>query len=178
MDVRRAIILLRGAILQTTGSWADLGAGEGTFTLALAELLGSGGRVYAVDRDARALSKLERRVTGLANVIPVVADFTDPVDLPGSAGVLDGLLFANSLHYSVHPERILERWVRKLRPGGQVVVVEYDRRAANPWVPYPIPPSRLETVAAEVKLSPPRVAATQPSAFSGDLYVAAMTWPG
>ena len=34
------------------GTWADIGAGEGAFTLALADLLGPGGRIVAVDRDA------------------------------------------------------------------------------------------------------------------------------
>lgn len=178
MDVRQARLLLQGAISATTGSWADLGSGEGTFTVALAELLDPASRIYAVDRDARSLSKLERRVTGHPNVIPVLADFGDSFDLPDFDGALEGLLFANSLHYSAHPGRIVERWVRRLRPAGQVIVVEYDRRAANPWVPYPISPSRLETIAAEAGLSPPTITATQPSAFSGDLYVAAMTRPG
>ena len=107
----------------------------------------------------------------------MLADFTHSLDLPDSDGPLDGLLLANSLHYTAHPERILEAWLHNLRPGGQMIVVEYDRRAANPWVPYPIPPSRLETVAAKVGLSQPTVTARQPSAFSGDLYVAVLTRP-
>ena len=177
MDVRRALLLLQGAIQETTGTWADLGCGEGTFTLALAELLGPAGRVYAMDRDPRALSMLRRRTSTHPGVVPVLADFSESFEPPDSEGPLDGLLFANSLHYMVHPERILEAWVHKLGPGGRVIIVEYDRRAANPWVPYPIPPARLETVAAEVGLTHPRVTAREPSAFSGDLYVAAMTRP-
>jgi SAM-dependent methyltransferase len=110
-------------------------------------------------------------------VIPVLADFSHSSHLPGHEGPLDGLLFANSLHFTAHPDRILEAWVHHLRPGGQLVVVEYDRRAANPWVPYPISPARLEKVAAGVGLSHPRVTATEPSAFSGTIYVAAMTRP-
>jgi len=42
------------------GVWADLGAGSGAFTLALAELLGPGGEVIAVDRDRGILRELER----------------------------------------------------------------------------------------------------------------------
>src|SRR5262245_12950400 len=56
--LRDAIALLRPAVSATRGTWADLGAGTGTFTLALAELLGPGGRVFAVDRDGRALAQL------------------------------------------------------------------------------------------------------------------------
>ena len=46
--------LLRAAV-EPGGTWADIGAGQGAFTLALADLLGPGGRIVAVDRDARAL---------------------------------------------------------------------------------------------------------------------------
>ena len=48
--------LLRGAV-EPGGTWADIGAGSGAFTLALADLLGPGGRIVAVDRDARALEE-------------------------------------------------------------------------------------------------------------------------
>ena len=50
--------LLRPAV-EPGGSWADIGAGEGAFTLALADLLGPGGRILAVDRD-RARSRRTR----------------------------------------------------------------------------------------------------------------------
>ena len=48
--------LLRAAV-EPGGTWADIGAGEGAFTLALADLLGPGGRIVAVDRDGRALAR-------------------------------------------------------------------------------------------------------------------------
>ena len=53
--------LLRAAV-EPGGTWADIGAGEGAFTLALADLLGPGGRIVAVDRDARALRANEAAV--------------------------------------------------------------------------------------------------------------------
>ena len=53
--------LLRPAV-EPGGTWADIGAGEGAFTLALADLLGPGGRIVAVDRDAHALRTNEDRV--------------------------------------------------------------------------------------------------------------------
>ena len=46
--------LIRAAV-EPGGTWADIGAGQGAFTLALADLLGPGGRIVAVDRDARVL---------------------------------------------------------------------------------------------------------------------------
>jgi len=157
------------------GTWADLGAGEGLFTRALAARLGPSGVVYAIDRDARALAVLRRHAEREALVVTTVAgDFTADVALPDvRAGELDGLLFANALHYVQDPAAVLARWMRWLTPGGRVVVVEYERRRANPWVPYPLPPERLHEAARAAGLSPPVVTATRPSAFGGDLYVAA-----
>lgn len=172
MKAEEAIRLIEGAIPRRGGIWADLGCGDGMFTLALAELLGPAGRIYAVDRDPRALARLRRRAANRAAVIAVQADFTQPITLPGYDGSLDGILFANALHFVARPESVLAEWVARLAPDGRAVFVEYDRRAANPWVPYPISPSRLEEAAAEAGLSRPAVTARQPSAFSGDLYAA------
>src|SRR5262249_10576104 len=139
-----AVTLLAGAIAERGGTWAELGAGEGTFTRALAELLGPESRIYAVDRDARAIAALRRWAERDApHVIPVQGDFTRSLELPGlGERALDGLLLANSLHYVREPDRLLARLASRLRPGGRVVLVEYDRRGANPWVPYPIPAAR------------------------------------
>jgi hypothetical protein len=53
------------------------------------------------------------------------------------------------------------------------VFVEYDRRAPSPWVPYPIPLKRLPALTAAAGLSPPLITTRRPSAFGGELYVAA-----
>jgi len=174
MDLRDAAALISDAVPQGAGLWADFGAGDGTFTRALGRVLGPGARIYAVDRDPAALAILERGVENDGvNVIPVATDFARPFDLPGLGGTrLDGMLFANALHFLPHPETVLARLATWLRPGGRVVLVEYDRRAASRWVPYPIPVARLPALAAAAGLSTPVVTATRPSAFGGVLYVA------
>ena len=48
------VALLREAVPQG-GLWADLGSGEGAFTLALADLIGAKGHLWSIDRDASAL---------------------------------------------------------------------------------------------------------------------------
>ena len=178
MDTRSAVRLIEGAVHGTGGVWADLGSGDGTFTLALSELLGPSSRIYAIDKDAGALSRLRDREPSQAHIILVTADFTRTLDLPPHDGMLDGILFANSLHFVQEQDRVLARWTARLRPEGRAVFVEYDRRSANRWVPYPIPPERLEKLTASTGLSVPVITATQPSAFSGSLYVAvAMAGP-
>jgi len=51
--------LLRDGVDAKGGQWADLGAGEGAFTLALADLLGPGAHIIAVDREAGSLGELD-----------------------------------------------------------------------------------------------------------------------
>ena len=174
MNTRDAAALLAGAEPERSGMWADLGAGEGTFTRALAELLGPDSTIYAVDRDAKAVAALERfALTARAKVIPVAADFTRPFELPGfRKKLLDGILLANALHFVRDADVVLARLAAIVKPGGRVVFVEYDRRAASRWVPYPIPVERLPALAASAGLSTPAFTASRPSAYSGDIYVA------
>ena len=174
MDQRDAVAFLGTAVPGTGGTWADFGAGDGTFTRAFSELLGDGSRIYAVDRDRSALASLEAWAREAhAPITTVAADFTAAFDLPGlERGRLDGLLIANALHYSAAPAAVLAELVAWIRPGGRVVLVEYDRRNANPWVPYPIAISRLAELTDAAELGPFTVAATRRSAFSGEMYVA------
>lgn len=175
MKPSEALELIASAVPRGPGTWADLGAGEGTFTRALIERLGPGSRVYAVDRDRRTRASLERwAVSSGAPVIPVVADFTGPFDLPDApVDGLDGVLLANALHFVRDAVPILVRIAERLRAGGQLVIVEYDRRGPNPWVPYPIDAQRLPGLLASAGFTPPIITARKRSAFGGDLYVAA-----
>jgi len=174
MNTREATELIRTAIPERGGTWADLGAGEGTFTRALVNLV-SPKRIYAVDNDARAMEELMRRSKSESTeVIPIVLDFTQLSDLRDlTGGNLDGMLLANSLHYVSDPEKVLPRLIALLRPRGRVVLVEYARRKASRWVPYPISVGRWKELAESAGLSAPVVTATRPSIFGGDLYVAA-----
>ena len=156
------------------GVWIDFGAGTGTFTRALANRLGPGSRVYAVDRDRRAVASLtgKRWMRGV-DVVPVLSDFTKPSPLPGlTAASVDGMLFANSLHFVAQPEVMLAGLVPLVRPNGSVVIIEYDGRRANRWVPHPIPSESLAAVLADAGLPAPAIVAGRPSAYGGSLYVA------
>lgn len=176
MNETETVDLIRDAVRGAGTTWADLGAGDGAFTLALAQLLGPAARIYAVDRDPGPLARLERRARReRLSVTTVRADFTQPFELPSlDANGLDGVLLANALHYVREPEPVLARIVASLRPGGRIVLIEYDRRGPNRWVPHPIPKARLSELAAPAGLTAPVITATRPSAYGGDLYVAVM----
>jgi len=168
-----AAALIRDAVTDVGGTWADLGAGAGTFTRALASLVGPSGTVYAVDRDAGELRQLAReaaRAPGAAPIRTVVADFTERLDLPR----LDGALLANSLHFVPYEAqgRVLTQVAALLGERGSLVVVEYERRAASRWVPYPISFASLGALVREAGLGEPVRLATRPSRYSGSIYSA------
>src|SRR4029079_1866133 len=126
MDPREAERLIAAAVPAEPGVWADFGAGDGAFTRALAARLGSGARVYAVDRDERALAVLRRdRVRGAGEVIGSRPALEKAVELPGLApATLDGFLLANTLHFLSDPPAALARLAAFLRPDVMAVCSE------------------------------------------------------
>jgi ubiquinone/menaquinone biosynthesis C-methylase UbiE len=109
-------------------TWADLGAGAGTFSLALSELLGPTGTVIAVDWDHRALRRIGTPPASWALIRTHHADFTQPLKLTN----LDGLLLANVLHFVARQEKVLRQLIAYLRPGGRVLFLEYDTEQVSP----------------------------------------------
>lgn len=161
------------------GVWADLGAGRGTFTAALAAILGSQGLVFAVDRDpaaVTALRELARRPDGeVAAIRALRGDFRRLDAVPQLTGVaLDGAVFANALHFVASPGSVLRDVAGRLSPGGRIVVIEYEGRSASPWVPHPLPPERLEETAAAAGLGRPRTTGRHPSRYRGSMYCAVL----
>jgi len=171
MNHADALALLSAAVGSVEGeTWADLGAGGGTFTRALAALVGPGGRVYAVDADPRAVASLARLPSDPASaaVIAMERDVSQPLGLPP----LDGIVMGNVLHFIAGAEQALAAIAGQLRPGGQLVLIEYENRAASRWVPHPVPFARFQALATGAGLSVPTRVATRPSAYGGELYVA------
>jgi ubiquinone/menaquinone biosynthesis C-methylase UbiE len=171
MDHRDHVRLIREGVLGGGKIWADLGSGEGAFTLALADLLGLSGSIHTVDRDNRAL---EVQVRALRNqfpsvsVTPLVADFTMPLELPQC----DGIVMANSLHFERDKLAVLRLIHGYLRPAGRLVLVEYDTDHGNPWVPFPLSFRSWATAAAEAGFRDTRRLASVPSRFLGSIYAA------
>jgi SAM-dependent methyltransferase len=153
--------------------WADLGSGAGAFTLALADLLGSGARIYSVDRDGAALAEQRRALQShfpSTAVRYLTADFTHSLDLPP----LDGVVMANSLHFVPYPDQpaMIRRVRSYLRPGGRLILVEYNADQGNPWVPYPLSYSKWARLARQNGFAETRLLARVPSRFLGEIYAA------
>ena len=179
MTPAEAVALIRDAVTKPGGTWADLGAGGGTFTQALATLLGPNGTVYAVDRDASSLRDVAQsagRSKLAAKISTIVGDFTQPLKLSH----LDGVVIANALHYVPYPEqsRVVDQIASMLAEDAPIVIIEYDRENANKWVPYPVSIATLEKLADDAGLSSPVILGKRPSQYGGDLYIAVVRVAG
>jgi ubiquinone/menaquinone biosynthesis C-methylase UbiE len=107
---------------------ADIGAGEGYYTVRLAERVGARGRVLAQDIDREALDRLAQRVLRerLDNVSVRLGTADDP-KLPENS--FDRVFMVHMYHEIEEPYAFLWRMRPALRQGGQVIVVDVDRPA-------------------------------------------------
>ena len=160
--------MLQPVGISSGGTWADLGSGSERFTLALAELLGENGTLYAIDRAPQNLVRFNLHNRAVAKISFRQADFTRPLGFSG----LSGILMANSLHYVRQPERLLRQLGQSVLAGARLVVVEYETSRANPWIPYPMPFKRLEALYKTAGLTAPRKVHARASSFGRTMYVA------
>lgn len=172
---RKARQLLQPAVADLGGTWADLGCGEGIFTLLLAEFLQPGSTIYAVDRNKQALGRLERKLDANpdAAIHLIHADFTRPLALPP----LDGLVMANSLHFVADKTPLLARLVQHLKPGGHLVLIEYNASRGNYAVPHPFDETQFIDLVTQAGLIEARIAAKAPSSFLGEMYTGVASTP-
>jgi SAM-dependent methyltransferase len=168
---RDHVALIAGGLDGAGPVWADLGSGDGAFTLALAELLGPVSRIYSVDRDRAALRRQESAMESAfpaTRVDTITADFSRELALPS----LDGVLMANSLHFQREKQGVLGLILAYLRPGGRLILVEYDTDQGNHWVPYPLSFTTWQRLATANGFEDTRLLATRPSRFLGRIFSA------
>lgn len=114
---------------------ADLGAGEGYYTVRLAERVGEDGRVLAQDIDPEALDRLGRRIERdrLENISIKLGDVDDPQLPPDS---FDRVFMVHMYHEVSEPYAFLWRLWPALNTGGQIIVVESDRPVGRHGLPH------------------------------------------
>ncbi|MGY6551971.1 MAG: class I SAM-dependent methyltransferase [Erythrobacter sp.] len=128
---------------------ADIGAGEGYYTVRLAEQVGIEGRVLAQDINREALERLGRRVERerLEN-ISIKLGSSDNPQLPDDS--FDRIFMVHMYHEVAEPYAFLWRMWPALTAGGQIIVVESDRPAERHGIPHALLFCEFEAVGYEL----------------------------
>lgn len=126
----RELYSARDAVLAAIGleegdAVADIGAGTGLYALMFADAVGASGRVYAEDIEPRFLDLINQRAedSGVDNITAVLGREND-VTLPENA--MDVVFIADTYHYFSDRETVMKSVYRALKPGGALVVIDYD----------------------------------------------------
>ena len=122
-DIVRAVGLRPGDIV------ADVGAGTGLFTELFAEQVGPNGTVYAVDIGPGMLKHIAERARqcGCERSVKTVLNTHDSTELPPAC--VDVAFVCDTYHHFEHPERMLASIHSALRPGGRLIIIDFDLRA-------------------------------------------------
>jgi predicted methyltransferase len=120
-EMKTRVVALLG--LKSGDTAADVGCGDGFYTIPLARFLGPSGRVYAEDISDGQLSELKQHLgeEGLKNV-DVIKGAPDDPKLPKE--VLDGALIVNAYHEMTDHEAMLRHMILALKPGGVLVLMD------------------------------------------------------
>ena len=121
-DITRAVGLRPGDAV------ADIGAGTGLFTQLFAEQVGPKGTVYAVDIGPAFVKYIaeQAKQRGHERVVKTVLNTPDSSELP--PGSIDVAFLCDTYHHFEHPEKMLASIHRALRPGGRLVIIDFDLR--------------------------------------------------
>jgi ubiquinone/menaquinone biosynthesis C-methylase UbiE len=130
----RDIYTKRLEIVRTVGlrpgeAVADIGAGTGLFTRLFAEQVGPKGTVYAVDIGPAFLKHIAEQAKrhGQGQVVKTVLNTQDATNLPPDS--IDVAFTCDTYHHFEHPGRMLGSIHRALKPGGRLVIIDFDLRA-------------------------------------------------
>jgi SAM-dependent methyltransferase len=122
---------------------ADVGAGRGAVTVALAAEVGPSGRVFSTEIDPEALEQLRAAVAAAAiDTVTVVHAQAHDTGLP--TGCCDAVLLRRVYHHLTDPASINNDLLRALRPGGVLAIIDFPPMLSWlwPWVPTGAPQNR------------------------------------
>jgi ubiquinone/menaquinone biosynthesis C-methylase UbiE len=107
---------------------ADIGAGDGRYAFAAAQLVGRSGKVFATEIDQEKLAKLRSQVTrrDLTNVIVLESKEAD-TNLPMEC--CDAIFLRRVYHHLTKPAEFDAALVRSLKPGGRLAIIEFPPRS-------------------------------------------------
>jgi predicted methyltransferase len=132
-EVDRLVAWLR---IEPGAHVADLGAGDGTYAIALARRIGPAGRVYAVEISPQRLAEIRQATTdaGLTNVT-VIDGAVSSTGLP--AECCDALFSRLVYHHLSDARAVNADIFRALRPRGRMLILDIAPRGIMSWVTDP-----------------------------------------
>jgi ubiquinone/menaquinone biosynthesis C-methylase UbiE len=153
--------------------WADLGCGNGTFTLALANLLSPGSLAYAIDSNAASLQQIPSSYKQVS-IEKHKADFVGD-KLPFDT--VDGILMANAFHYVQHKDAFIKKIAVHIKQDGRFLIVEYNTNQPIPvWVPFPVSFTALQNLFWDAGFNTVRLLSERPSVYGhASMYSAIIT---
>jgi ubiquinone/menaquinone biosynthesis C-methylase UbiE len=106
---------------------ADIGAGSGYFSFRLAHHVGAKGKVYAVDVSPDMIRYINRRIrdTKTTNVVSILAEPDDPLLADRS---VDRFFICDVWHHVEDQAKYLSLMKKMLKPGGEVVMVDFHKK--------------------------------------------------
>ena len=124
---------------------ADIGAGSGYFSLRFAQHVGARGQVLAVDISPDMIVHLNQRVrdAGLDNVRTILALPDDPLL---AASSVDRIFICDTWHHIQGHAQYLTRLKRALKPGGQIIIIDFQKKAMAVGPPAEMRVAREEVV--------------------------------
>jgi len=123
--------LLKRVGLKAGNVLVDAGCGDGHVSIAASPVVGPAGTIWALDNEAPSLDKLAREsyVKGINNIKILNADISEK--LPLQDGAADMAMMVNVLHglaSESKAEPALRELRRVLKPGGRLVIVDFEKK--------------------------------------------------
>jgi ubiquinone/menaquinone biosynthesis C-methylase UbiE len=107
---------------------ADIGAGDGNYAFAAAQIVGPSGKVFATEIDEDKLANLRSEVTKrhLTNVIVLESKDAD-TNLPPEC--CDAIFLRRVYHHLTKPAEFDAALIHSLKPGGRLAIIEFPPRS-------------------------------------------------
>lgn len=119
--------------IQSGDHVADFGAGHGYYTIPLAHLAGSDGKVYAIDIQKPVLEviRAKAKLGHLLNIETILADLEEENGSKIKEKYCDFVVISNILFQAEKKQNIIREAYRILREGGRLAMIEWDANAGN-----------------------------------------------
>ena len=113
--------------LRSGMTFADIGCGDGFFSILAAKKVGENGKVYAVDADASAIEKLKQKANaeGIKNITAKVGTAEETIFCKGCA---DYVFYSMVLHDFTDPAKVLQNAKQMIKPNGRIIDLDWKKQ--------------------------------------------------